>query len=210
MITSNVIHRTFHIKRDSSTGTAFTIDRDSKQYIVTARHVVEGVKSGNTIEIFHEHQWKNVVVDVAGIGVGEMDVAVLSCPIQLSPSHILEADSGGLMYGQYVYFLGYPFGWDSGGEQINRGVPLPFVKGGIVSAIEFGDVSRIFLDAHGNKGFSGGPVVFVPNGRSIGPNTDFKVAGIVVNYPTPRIQPVVNQEGTHVVRSHLINTFWRG
>ena len=105
----------------------------------------------------------------------------------------------GLVYGQQVYFLGYPFGWDSGGQQINRGVPLPFVKGGIVSAMEVGDVSRIFLDAHGNEGFSGGPVVFVPNGRPIGPNTDFKVAGIVVNYPTPCIRPVVDRQGIPTV-----------
>ena len=56
MITSNVIQRTFHIRRDNSTGTAFTIDRGSKQYLVTARHVVEGIESGNAIEIFHEGQ----------------------------------------------------------------------------------------------------------------------------------------------------------
>ena len=106
----------------------------------------------------------------------------------------MKTDMGGLVYGQQVYFLGYPFGWDSGGEQINRGVPLPFVKGGIVSAMEVGDVSRIFLDAHVNEGFSGGPVVFVPNGHPIGSNTKFKVAGIVVSYPTPHIQPVVDQQ----------------
>ena len=57
MITRNVIQRIFHIKRDNSTGTAFTIDRRSKQYLVTARHVVEDIESGNTIEIFHEGQW---------------------------------------------------------------------------------------------------------------------------------------------------------
>ena len=28
-----------------------------------------------------------------------------------------------------------------------------------------GNASHIYVDAHGNKGFSGGPVVFVPNGR---------------------------------------------
>ena len=43
MITRNVIQRIFHIKRDNSTGTAFTIDRGSKQYLATARHVVEGI-----------------------------------------------------------------------------------------------------------------------------------------------------------------------
>ena len=51
----------------------------------------------------------------------------------------------------------------------------PFVKSGIVSAFEFGDVSKIYLDAHVNLGFSGGPVVFAPTGGSA---TDLRVAGV--------------------------------
>ena len=78
---------------------------------------------------------------------------------------------------------------DSGGEKINRGLPLPFVKSGIVSALEFGDVSKIYLDAHVNPGFSGGPVVFAPMG---GLATDLRVAGVVASYPAS-LQPVVNQ-----------------
>ena len=199
MITSNVIQHTFHIKRDKSTGTAFTIDRGSKQYLITARHVVEGIESGSAIEIFHENQWKEVVVNVVGIGVGEMDVAVLSCSIQLSPSHDLEADMGGLTYGQQVYFLGFPFRWDSGHEELNRGLPIPFVKSGILSAMPPPDpVVKFYLDAHVNEGFSGGPVVFVPNGRLTGSNTAFKVAGVVVNYPTPRIRPIVDLQGAPI------------
>ena len=78
---------------------------------------------------------------------------------------------------------------DSGGEKINRGLPLPFVKSGIVSALEFGDVSKIYLDAHVNPGFSDGPVVFAPMGGSA---TDLRVAGVVANYPAS-LQPVVDQ-----------------
>ena len=186
------IHRTFHIRWNDSTGTAFTVDRGSKQYLVTARHVVHGIESGNTIKIFHDKGWKNLVVNVVGIGKVGVDVAVLACSVRLSPSHPLVASGAQLGYGQPVSFLGYPFGWDAGGEQINRGVPLPFVKAGIVSAIEFGEVSRIFLDAHGNKGFSGGPVVFVPYGQ---PKNELRVAGIVSSYPVPKLLPIVDRRG---------------
>ena len=52
MVTSNVIQRTFHIRYGSTTGTAFAIDRNKRQYLITARHVVKGITSGSSIEIF--------------------------------------------------------------------------------------------------------------------------------------------------------------
>ena len=189
MVTTNVIYRTFHIQWNEDRGTAFTIDHGKRQYLVTARHVVEGIESGDNIGIFHEKEWKSLAVKVVGIGQGVIDVAVLACSFRLSPSFPLEASLESLAYGQSVAFLGYPFGWIVGGEQINRGIPLPFVKGGIVSAIESGDASRIFLDAHGNEGFSGGPVVFVPAGQA----TELRVAGVVAYYPTPILRPIVDR-----------------
>ena len=194
MVTANVIHRTFHIRWGDSTGTAFVIDRASKQYLVTARHVVDGIESGNVLKVLHEKEWKDLTVTVVGIGKGEIDVAVLACSIQLSPSYPLAASAAGLVYGQSVSFLGYPFGWDGGGEQVNRGIPIPFVKAGIVSAMVFGEVTKFYLDAHGNKGFSGGPVVFAPNGR---PRNELRVAGVISHYPQPRSswQPLVDRSG---------------
>ena len=129
MITSTVIHRTFHIRYRNGTGTAFAIDRDGRQYLITARHLVEGVAAGDSVELFHEKQWKKLAVDVVGIGCNGIDVTVLACPIQLAPPLPLEASNAGLFFGQPVYFLGFPFAWDSGLENMNRGLPVPFVKG---------------------------------------------------------------------------------
>jgi len=58
-----------------------------------------------------------------------------------------------------VFLLGYPYGMglDLGGHPRNL---LPFIKQGIVSAgSKRSGVHLWFLDAHGNPGFSGGPVV---------------------------------------------------
>ncbi|MCY3791465.1 MAG: serine protease [Gemmatimonadetes bacterium] len=197
IVTNNVLRRTFHIRWKDCTGTGFVIDHESKEYLITARHVVCGIKSGDTIEVFQDGQWRSLAVSVVGMGEDDVDVAVLACPIRLCPRFPLVPLTGSLLLGQPISFLGYPFGWDSGGEQINRGVPLPFVKAGIVSALEVSDrgLSRIFLDAHGNKGFSGGPVVFVPSGK---PQNEFEVAGIVSHYPTPLLTPVVNRNGDPV------------
>ena len=91
----------------------------------------------------------------------DVDVAVLSCPTQLAPMHPLAASADGLAYGQPVYFLGFPFGWDGGAENINRDFPMPFVKGGDCQRHHRQvTLRRFYIDAHGNKGFSGGPVVF--------------------------------------------------
>ena len=40
MVTCNVIQRVFKIRRGESQGTAFTIDRAGRHYLVTARHVI--------------------------------------------------------------------------------------------------------------------------------------------------------------------------
>ena len=75
---------------------------------------------------------------------------------------------------------------------------MPFVKSGVFSAMTSRDPTTIYLDAHGNKGFSGGPVVFVPSGQFVSSGSKFRVAGIVSNYPTPRIEPIVTPDREQV------------
>ena len=181
MVTKNVIQRVFKIRRGESQGTAFTIDRAGRQYLVTARHVIESVSVGS-LSIWHEEQWKALAVNVVGVGEGEVDVAVLAPLFQISPMHLLEtADSSHTYYGQQVHILGFPHGHDSGGEEINRGLPIPFVKSGIISAFAFGDVKKIYIDTHANEGFSGGPVVFHPQQGARDPH-ELRVAGVVTGY----------------------------
>ena len=81
-------------------------------------------------------------------------------------------------------------------ERRNRELPVPFVKAGIVSAMITGPASRIYIDAHGNRGFSGGPVVFAPNGKSVG---ELRVAGIVSEAPKPRLETIVDKAGRPLV-----------
>ena len=201
MITSNIIQRTLHIRRANKTGSAFTFDRRGKQYLVTARHVVEGIASGESIFVAQKKRWKTVDINVVGVGEGEVDVAVLACQQQLTPTHPLEpvGPNARFSYGQQAYFLGFPFGWDSGGEHVNTNdLPIPFAKTGIISAFTIGDVpvQKIYLDAHANEGFSGGPVVFSsPDDQKV-----LHVAGVVVSYPK-RFQPVVDDHGNTVAHA---------
>ena len=134
---------------------------------------------------------------VVGIAKGSVDVTVLACDVLLaSPSLKLEPAALRDMYlSQQVYFVGFPFGWTTGGEDINQDFPLPLVKAGIVSAFPTGG-RPLILDAHNNKGFSGGPVVFVPQGARSG---EFHVAAIVSYYPTPIVMPIVGKTGEPIV-----------
>ena len=197
MVTNNVIQRVLNIRIDNSQGSAFTIERGGRQYLVTARHVVEGIEAARRIAIVFENQWRDIDFNIVGVAEGDVDVAVLACAQQLSPTHPLEADDEGMIYGQRAYFLGFPFGWTVGGEHVNLGLPLPFVKGGIISAFSIGGpVHRIYLDAHVNYGFSGGPVVF----QRQEVQGDFRVAGVVAGYPR-RLQPVIDEQGNQIART---------
>lgn len=197
MVTNNVLHRMLKIRIGNDQGSAFTLDREGRQYLVTARHMLEGAEDAQHVSVVYENQWRSLDVNVVGVGEGEVDVAVLACPLQLSPTLPMEPDENDFFLGQQAYFLGYPFGWDTGGEEINRGVPLPFVKTGIFSAFTIGGQQhKIFIDAHVNHGFSGGPVVF----HRPGAPQDFRVAGVVSGYPR-RFQPVVDADGNVIARA---------
>lgn len=102
MITTNVIQRTFCVRYGTSVGTAFAVDWNSRQYLVSARHVMRGFSSGDTLAIFHERQWKNLSVDVVEVGAGKIDLVVLACEVRLAPPHPINASTAGQIYGQRI------------------------------------------------------------------------------------------------------------
>ena len=203
MLTANVLQRIFHVTCGEGTGTTFAIDHNGRQYLVTAAHVLDGFEQTG-IQIYHEQQWKNLNCEIVGRGNycadqdnGEPDVAVLATNLQIAPVHPLLASSALMVLGQTIYFAGFPYGqMQNVQRELNRDFPLPLVKSGILSSIDLGD-GVMLLDGHNNPGFSGGPVVFVPNGQLPNRNTQFSVAGIVSAYPAPS-EPVYNSEGEEI------------
>ena len=178
MITTNVIQRTFHIRVGDSTGTCFTIDVDNKQYIVTAKHIAKTINENPQVKLFHGRSWKVLNISLIGHCDDPIDISVLATDIQLSPTYSLSPTSANLIYGQDVYFLGFPYGLGSEAGDLNRDFPLPFVKKAIVSQMDMENkIEVIYLDGHNNPGFSGEPVVF----RSQG-SRDFKVCSVISVY----------------------------
>lgn len=205
MITANVIHRVFRIQSGNSQGTAFTIDVDGRQYLVTARHVVKGLESPTALSVFSRGAWVELPVKVVGHGAAETDISVFAPSRLLTDASLtMEPMSKGVIYGQDVYFLGFPYGFLGRYIFGPDGWPLPFVKKAIVSLF---DGSVFLLDGHNNPGFSGGPVVFIEH-----PGDTFKVAAIVSGYRAVA-EPVyagvdatalTYQHNTGIIVSHAI------
>lgn len=128
MITTNVYFRVFHLKAGGKSGTCFSLDVNGKQYIVCAKHQVEYWDFSNCMEIFHEELWKEVKFDLVGHFEDPIDISVLAPSFQISPPYILEGSHKGLINGQDVYFLGFPYGLSGEMGKINRGFPLPLIK----------------------------------------------------------------------------------
>lgn len=175
-LTSNITSRTFLIKFKNDYGTAFTIEVNNRQYLITARHVVEGIGDKGTIFIFHDSVWKPLEVKVIYCDEKDIDIVVLIPPFQLSPTLEIKTTNTGAMIGQDVYFLGFPYEWYSDFGFKNK-FPFPFVKKGILSAVQI-KPDVLYLDGNSNRGFSGGPVVFF-----IGTNYDsLSIMGVISDY----------------------------
>ncbi|WP_171903289.1 serine protease [Mesorhizobium sp. SEMIA 3007] len=184
----------FQIAYGQGTGTAFTIDFNGNEYLVTAAHVIPKIKNGDPIYIRRGSEWVEHPVLWVSKAEGDLDVAVLQIGAKLTPKDLPAlASKADMIYGQEVYFLGFPFGW-VGHFHTHDGYPLPFVKRATASLF---DPLLLYLDGHNNPGFSGGPVVFRPPNQN-----DFRIASIISGYRTAtekiKIGEVVTEFSTNV------------
>jgi hypothetical protein len=200
MVTSNVIQRTHYIKYGNSIGTCFTIDIDGRQYVVTAKHVLRGIKQNDKCEIYWNSTWTQVDTLLVGECPGNVDIIVVALRVQLSPTHPLPVGDAGAVFGQDVYFLGFPFGLSADLGAANRYFPVPFIKKGVLSSIVTDPSgARIFyLDGNNNPGFSGGPVVF-PFERRL---DDLRVAAVVSGYRFDPQPVYIGDRATDLISHH--------
>ncbi len=180
-VTTNVFLRVFRIQSGDHAGTAFTVEVDGQQYVITARHNLTKPDEANVdIELFLTdgvwHSFKaraiypeNKSVDIVALDVGQK--VTIEWPFEPTPDDIV--------LGQQVYFVGYPWGLGSRGGNPGGVAEIPFLKSGILSAIDSQQKDSIifFIDGQNNPGFSGGPIVFRHTKSGI-----FRVAAVVKGY----------------------------
>lgn len=157
-VTTESMHRTLQVWRpDGGSGSAFTINRHDRQWLVTARHVVQGVEPGAITVVSRQGKSYKGLEHVPTNP--NADVAVFSLfHKQLTPNYSLEPTAHGCALGQDSYFLGFPLGWSIQ----NDGEQLPFVKKAVLSGMTktTEDVPVWMFDGMNLEGFSGGPIVF--------------------------------------------------
>ena len=182
MVQMEIINRVLRIRFAGSVATAFTLEQDNVQFIITAKHVFENAKWPNTatIELLIDGIYQSFPVDIQYPKDEQIDIAVLRTnPYQiLTPFMGNSFSTKGMTYGQDVYFLGYPYNFDdllAGFPGSNS--PLPFVKKACLSGMLAPSPSILFLDGHNNPGFSGGPVCFKKAGDKL-----FTIAGVISGY----------------------------
>ena len=189
MLTFNIYDRIFFV-RGERYGTAFTLDVDGRQYLISARHVVGEAQSDVQLKVFLNKQWTELPTSMVGVGRGEIDIVVLAPTTRLSEDIEL-VPSLSLVLGQDVFFASFPLLMHANGGELMYGRPLPFVKKGTLSAGWDPDnpIKYLYVDAISNKGFSGGPLVFSEHTSG-----QLKVAAVVLKFKTEE-EPVLDANG---------------
>jgi S1-C subfamily serine protease len=191
-VTNNVLLRTFPIQA-SEFGTTFTIEVDGRQYLITAKHVVEKLpnEAASTIQIREKNGWVPLSVTVFKCD-DPADIAVLVPPAQLTVSYSLEPESKGLELGQDAYFVGYPYGTEF--IRTYNGISGVFGLVKKVAVAQFDsmperNMQRLLLDGYNNPGFSGSPLVWRDLSQS---GLVLKVAGVIASYES-NVSPVLKK-----------------
>lgn len=178
LITTNVLQRIRQIRYGGQSGTAFSLEVDGRQYLVTARHLFTPSGSVSRIEVRNEPDWLPIAVRRLEVLPEDVDIAVFAPAEQVTPVLPIAVTATGLALSQDLFFLGYPYGMSTAGQAINAGFPLPFVKKGVCAALMFqSGYLTIYIDALNNPGFSGGPVVAMHAGSTVP-----TIVGVVSGY----------------------------
>jgi hypothetical protein len=157
-LTDSITQKVFFLRHGQSFGSGFVIDFDGRQYLITARHIVEDILADNRVSIHVRGEWYHAEVNWIEID-SSVDAIVLVFSRLLTKGSQFEP-GGSYAYGQDVYFLGFPFGWNQY-LMPDQLLPIPFAKKGIVAGWSGDEKDVFYIDGQSNSGFSGGPVVTI-------------------------------------------------
>jgi hypothetical protein len=129
---SEAYERVVRLQTSSGRGAAFTIDRNGRQWLITARHLLPADEPAPECVLSRGAFRTTLRLGFLADPGGEGDVAVAPLQSPFTPQLDLHATSEGLMWSQIVYFLGFPYGMAT--DVGTPGQEIAFVKQAIVSA----------------------------------------------------------------------------
>jgi S1-C subfamily serine protease len=201
VVTANILNRTLFISA-AEYGSAVVITVDGIEYVVTAKHLLP-LTTTTSIKIRSNETWVEYRTKEIGRAPGEIDIAVLQIDKRFGVDDLpAAADMGGLVLGQDVFFVGFPYKLEGPVGFVRDRRPLGYVKKGTVSALDSQDHPALVIDAINNEGFSGGPVVFAEIGRAA---NELKIAAVVSKYRTEQ-EYVIGADGNKTGQTIEYNT----
>jgi hypothetical protein len=113
-VTANVFERVLNVRVNAGTdqegtATAFTIDVDGREYLITAKHVFQRLRDSDKIDVFMNDPWAPLDVNIFRCA-DPIDIAALVPPHQLTVNFELPFNNANYFFGQDAYFLGFPYG----------------------------------------------------------------------------------------------------
>lgn len=181
-LSTNVLCSVYLINYHNSCGTSFTLEYGSRQYLITAKHVLEGIKDSDTIQIFYQRNWTKFPVSSIVCPDPDIDITILGLNQLLVAQpgiyglHIL---SGTFQMTQDVFYLGFPY-LMTGFTGSSYGLyTFPIVKKGIFSSVAgiYPNDKSYIIDGLINPGFSGGPIVIFNSEKK-----EWQVAAVINSY----------------------------
>jgi len=192
-VPQGILNRVFPFSFNEHSGSCFVIDIENRQYIITARHLVPGIKDNDNVKLFLNTAWINLRVRAIFAKNEKTDIVALAGDKLVAPKMEIYIGLKGIFVGQDVYFLGFPFGLATKFEKPSP-THIAFIKKGILSAIDARQDSGhiLYLDGHNNPGFSGGPVIYA----NYNEHERLEIAGVIAGYknqPSQVLEAVVDE-----------------
>lgn len=168
-VSANVFANTLMLETTNRQGTGFTIDVDGRQYLITARHIVDGLGPEGIVKVGKFGKANELVFALYTMKIfrcaGTTDIAVLIPPTRLTFGTTMEFVDI-FQIGRNAFFVGFPFNMH-GMQKKNTesSYPFPLVKQGVISGVQYEgtdnvDSDLILLDGYNVFGFSGSPVTY--------------------------------------------------
>jgi len=177
-------------------GTAFCLNHEDHLYVVAASHLYT---QDLPFKYKFNKEWVELEHALVGQGKGDLDIVVLKPKTPFGISKGLSPASSVIAVSQQSYFMGFPYKMDGDGGALMHGRPCAFIRSGIISAAPSidDDPKMIFVDAIGNEGFSGGPLLVNMHNQH-----EPVVVGVITHYRTE--QEAVIDDGGKATSSYIM------
>ena len=184
MVQMEIIRRVIRINFSNSLGTCFTIESHGEQFLVTAKHLFEnaGYPDFASIQLLLGASYQTFEVYIRYPAEQQVDIAVMKFKNAqfLTPVYPNVNSTEGLVLGQDVFFVGFPYEYDRIlGMCPNGNTLIPLVKKACMSAMLQDGKGTLLLDGINNPGFSGSPVCFKRIGSQ---SITMSIFGVVSSY----------------------------